>query len=149
MEPLDLWTSGLPTHLRAHGPRVEPRDGVACLLVEDTVVRRLPALAKVAGPADAPDEKTFAPGASDPAGRLRDLDTDGVWGEVIYPNIAFFCCFHVRDAELQAATARLYNDWVAERFLDVSDRFAPVAVIPITDVGLAIAELERAAARGF
>src|SRR5207244_11305661 len=86
MEPLDLWTSGLPEHLRAQGPRVEPRDGGACLLVEDTVVRRLPALAKASGPADAPDEKTFAPGASDPAGRLRDLDTDGVWGEVIYPN---------------------------------------------------------------
>src|SRR3989442_7505685 len=71
MEPLDLWTSGLPGHLRAHGPRVEPREGVACLLVEDTVVRRLPVLAKAPGPADAPDEKTFAPGASDPAGRLR------------------------------------------------------------------------------
>src|SRR5207248_9568430 len=145
MEPLDLWTSGLPAHLRAHGPRVEPRDGVACLLVEDTVVRRLPALATVAGPADAPDEKTFASGASDPEGRLRDLDTDGVWGEVIYPNIAFFCCFHVRDAELQTATARLYNDWAAEQFLDVSERFAPVAVIPIADIAHAVAELERVA----
>ena len=149
MEPVDLWTSGLPAQLRAHGPRVEPRDGVACLLVEDTVVRRLPALAKVAGPADAPDEKTFAPGASDPAGRLRDLDTDGVWGEVIYPNLAFFCCFHIRSAELQIETARLYNDWVAERFIAASERFAPVAVLPVNDVAAAVKELWRAARRGF
>src|SRR5439155_8384515 len=76
MEPLDLWTSGLPAHLRAQGPRVEPREGGACLLVEDTVVRRLPTLPKAAGPADAPDEKTFMRGASDPTGRLRDLDAD-------------------------------------------------------------------------
>ena len=61
MEPLDLWTSGLPEHLRAHGPRVEPRDGVACLLVEDTVVRRLPALAKVAGPAGGLRRRREAP----------------------------------------------------------------------------------------
>src|SRR2546426_1845044 len=145
MEPLDLWTSHLPAELRARGPRIEVRNDVPCLMVEDLVVRRFSTLRQ-------PEKegwKTFSSGASDPMGRLRDLDTDGVWGEVIYPNIAFFCCFHVRDAELQAATARLYNDWVAERFLDVSDRFAPVAVIPIADVARAVAELERAAARGF
>src|SRR5205823_11690125 len=56
MEPVDLWTSGLPAQLRAHGPRVEPHDGVECLLVEDTVVRRFPPVAKAAGPADAADE---------------------------------------------------------------------------------------------
>ena len=65
MEPVDLWTSGLPAQLRAHGPRVEPHDGVACLLVEDTVVRRFPPLAKAAGPADASDEKTLMRGASE------------------------------------------------------------------------------------
>src|SRR5204862_138492 len=90
------------------------------------------------------DEKTFAPGASDPAGRLRDLDTDGVWGEVIYPNLAFFCCFHIRSAELQIETARLYNDWVAERFIAASERFAPVAVLPVNDVA---AEARAAAER--
>src|SRR5207249_2587625 len=149
MEPLDLWTSGLPEHLRAHGPRVEQRDGVSCILVEDAVVRRLPAPAKAAGPADRAEEKTFMPGASDPAGRLRDLDTDGVWGEVIYPNLAFFCCFHIRSPELQIETAHLYNDWVAERFIAASDRFAPVAVLPVNDVAAAVKELWRAAKRGF
>src|SRR5204862_202877 len=149
MEPVDLWTSGLPAQLRAHGPRVEPRDGVACLLVEDTVVRRFPPLAKAAGPADAPDEKTFMHGASDPAGRLRDLDTDGVWGEVIYPNLAFFCCFHIRSPELQIETARLYNEWVAEQFIAASERVAPVAGLPVNDIAAAVEELWRAARRGF
>src|SRR5207253_1950734 len=88
--PSGCWTTHLPAHLRAHGPRIEPRDGVGCLMVEDTVVRRFSSLAKAGEQA-----KTFAQGASDPEGRLRDLDADGVWGEVMYPNLAFFCCFHI------------------------------------------------------
>ena len=39
-EPVDLWTSGLPEHLRALGPRVDVRDGQTCMMVEDTVIRR-------------------------------------------------------------------------------------------------------------
>ena len=102
MEPLDLWTAHLPTHLRGAGPRIEMRDDIACLMVEDTVVRRF-------GTLRTPDDggQSFTRGANDAEGRLRDLDADGVWGEVIYPNIAFFCCFEIRSAELQAASARL------------------------------------------
>jgi len=147
MEPVDLWTTHLPRHLRHAAPRMEDRDGVACLVVEDTVVRRFGTLAKMAE--GATGGKTFVRGANDPEGRLRDLDADGVWGEVLYPNIAFFCCFHIRSPELQAASARLYNDWVAEQFLDASDRFAPVAILPVLDVADGVAELERVAARGF
>jgi predicted TIM-barrel fold metal-dependent hydrolase len=145
MEPVDLWTSGLPPHLRARGPRIEARNEVPCLMVEDSVVRRfsIPAGAGKEG------AKTFALGASDPAGRLRDLDTDGVWGEVIYPNLAFFCCFHIRDPKLQVATARLYNDWIADRFIAASERLAPVAVLPVADIEAAVAELWRAQACGF
>src|SRR5439155_1120984 len=129
MEPLDLWTMHLPAHLRAQGPRIEPRDGVGCLMVEDTVVRRFSSLSKASEQA-----KTFAQGASDPEGRLRDLDADGVWGEVMYPNVAFFCCFFIRSPELQVATARLYNDWVADLFLGGSGvlaRFPGLRVVMV------------------
>src|SRR5438132_11506057 len=145
MEPLDLWTSHLPPELRARGPRIEVRNDVPCLMVEDAVVRRF------SPPRQAEKEgwKKFTNGASDPAGRLRDLDTDGVWGEVIYPNIAFFCCFHIRSPELQIETARLYNEWVAEQFIAASERFAPVAVLPVNDIAAAVKELWRAARRGF
>ena len=143
-EPLDLWTAHLPPHLRAHGPRIEARDGVACLMVEDTVARRFFSVARTSEQA-----KTFAQGASDPEGRLRDLDADGVWGDVMYPNLAFFCCFHIRSPELEIATARLYNDWVADLFIGASDRFVPAAVIPVLEVAASVAELERVARRGF
>ena len=145
MEPPDLWTTRLPPDLRPHGPRLEARDGVPCLMVEDRVVRRFAA----PQPSPGEEKRPLRTGANDPAGRLRDLDADGVWGEVIYPNIAFFCCFEIRSAALQVASAHVYNDWIADAFLDASDRFAPVAILPVLEVADAVAELERVAARGF
>ena len=70
----------------------------------------------------------------DSARRRRELEDDGIVAEVIYPNLAFFCCFHIRDPELQIATARLYNEWAADRFVTASERFAPIAVLPVADI---------------
>ncbi len=161
-EPMDLWTRYLPEHLRAYGPRIEQRDGVQCLMVEDTVIRRLTAIGRpdavessveAADPLHAAEtseqQKTFWQGASDPDLRLKDLDKDGVWGEVIYPNLAFFCCFRIKSPELQVASARVYNDWVADRFIGSSERFAPVALVPVNDIDASVEELERAAKCGF
>ena len=146
-EPLDLWTTHLPVHLRAAGPRVEARGDARCILVEDTVVRRLPSRSSTTGEDRA--ATAFTRGASDPDARLHDLDADGVWGDVIYPNLAFFCCFHIRGTALQVAVARLYNDWVADQFIGASDRFAPIALLPILDLDASLAELERVRRRGF
>jgi predicted TIM-barrel fold metal-dependent hydrolase len=163
-EPIDLWTANLPEHLRAQGPRMAMHDGAPCLMVENMVARRLGALnAPDASGADDPQRagadalhapeddhpKTFAPGASDPAQRLKDLDRDGVWAEVIYPNLGFVCCFRIANPELQIACAKVYNDWVADCFIGASERFAPVALLPVLDVDAAVAELRRAARRGF
>lgn len=150
MEPIDLWTRHLPAHYQSLGPRFEVRGGQTYLMVEHTVIRNFSRLGQNDGGAPpAEQEKTFSMGGSDPATRLRDLDIDGMWGEVMYPNLAFFCCFHIHDADLQVAVARVYNDWVADQFIGASDRFAPAAVIPVRDVGAAVAELQRVAARGF
>jgi predicted TIM-barrel fold metal-dependent hydrolase len=44
---------------------------------------------------------------------------------------------------------QVYNDWLAESFLHRPDVFIPAAVVPIRDVGSAMAELERVAGLGF
>jgi predicted TIM-barrel fold metal-dependent hydrolase len=159
MEPLDLWTRNMPDAMRARGPRIEARGNAQCLMVEDTVVRKFDRLGKsgadeadadaLHAPESGEPTKNFSMGAADPDRRLRDLDTDGVWGEVIYPNLAFFCCFMIKSPETQVATARVYNDWIADRFIGASERFAPVALLPVLDVEAAVAEMERTARRGF
>ncbi len=165
-EPLDLWTSHLPEEMRAQGPRVEMRDGTVCMMVEDTIIRKF----KVGGPnfgpggsartggdagamtraADTEERSGMASmGASDPDVRLADLDRDGVWGEVIFPNLAFFCGYRIESPQLQVEVCRLYNDWLADTFIGASDRFCPVGLLPVLDVEASTAELERMERRGF
>jgi predicted TIM-barrel fold metal-dependent hydrolase len=130
-EPVDLWERELPARMRERGPRIAREGERTALLVEDQVVRRFSA--------------SFghdAWGANDVAGRLKALERDGVYAEVVYPNLAFFCVFSIQDAALQVESCRVYNDWVADRFGD-EPRIAPVGLLPVLDVDAAIAELQR------
>jgi predicted TIM-barrel fold metal-dependent hydrolase len=72
---------------------------------------------------------------------------DGVWGQVIHPNVGLLV--YTTDNELAFAHARVYNDYVAEMFGDHFDRHKPTAIIPVTDIDDAIAEVERAAGLGL
>ena len=143
-EPPDLWTTGLPEGLRARGPRVELVEGRTCLLVEDRVARKLPPLGEGAG---SPERPAFWQ-PDDPAARLAALERDGVWAEVMYPNIAFFCTYVIEDPALQAATCRVYNDWLADRF-GACERVAGVGLVPARDVQASVAELKHIRARGL
>ena len=84
----------------------------------------------------------------DPDLILEDMDLDGVDVQVMHPNLSLFGLYS-DDHELSMAHARVYNDYVAERFSPYFDRICPTAPIPITDVGDAVAEIERVAAAGF
>ena len=137
-EPPDLWTRELPPGLRARGPRLEVREGRTCLVVEDRVARKLPP----APPGVQSGEAARFWRPDDPDERQRALEGDGVWAEVMYPNLAFFCTFAIEDPELQAATCRVYNDWLAARF-GGRPRVAPVGLVPVRDVRAAVRELER------
>ncbi len=141
-EPHDLWTSRLPPGQRERGPRLEWRDGRGCFVAEGRVIRRLPPLA---GGEPQRDPSTGVPlfwRADDPSTRTRALEQDGVWAEVLYPNVAFFCTFAIEDPALQVGSCRVYNDWLAETFAD-SDRLVPIGMLPILDLAASVAELER------
>ncbi|MBV8979861.1 MAG: amidohydrolase family protein [Acidimicrobiia bacterium] len=84
----------------------------------------------------------------DPELILQDMDLDGVDAQVLHPNLSLFGLYS-DDHELSMAHARVYNDYVAERFSPYFDRLAPTAPIPITDVDDAVGEIERVAAAGF
>ncbi len=54
------------------------------------------------------------PGAYLPAGRIPDMELDGIEAEVIYTTQGFRMLAFTRDAALQAALFRGYNNWLAE-----------------------------------
>ena len=76
------------------------------------------------------------------------MDLDGVDVQVMHPNLSLFGLYS-DDHELSMAHARVYNDYVVERFTPYFDRLAPTAPVPITDIDEAVAEIERVAAAGF
>ena len=150
VEPLDLWVQRLPSHLRERAPRIEEVDGRWLFLVEGSPPRRMgpPSADADKTPRDEEKETGFRAGGSDPEVRAKDLDEDGVWGEVLYPTIALFG-FVIPDPELRWATARAYNDWLAETFTAASKRFAGAALIPVQEPEEAVREIERVAGLGL
>ena len=52
-------------------------------------------------------------GGYDPDQHLKDMQLDGVAGEVLYPSQGLFY-FRVKDSALMSAIFRAYNDWLAE-----------------------------------
>src|SRR5690606_7224755 len=72
---------------------------------------------------------------------LRDMDRDGVDATLMFSNFALFVTY-TDDHETAIAHARVYNDWLAETYLQHKERMAPLASIPTTDIGDAVAEIE-------
>ena len=79
---------------------------------------------------------------------IEDLEFDGVDVGVMHPNLSLFGLYS-DDHELSMAHARVYNDYIIERFTPYFSRLAPTAPIPLTDIDDAVAEIERVAAGGF
>jgi len=89
------------------------------------------------------------PGASDPKARLRDLDAMGVAKQVLFPTLFGEYLPQVVDDSAAVSLARAYNDWISDFAQQGEGRFHPVAVLPLQRPELAVAELERVAAKGF
>ena len=82
------------------------------------------------------------PGGWDPAIRLKDQETDGVDGEIIHPTLGFRM-FWLKDAALQRACFRVYNDWLAEMCSYAPNRLFGIPMISLYDIDLACEELRR------
>ena len=140
-EPVTLWQERLPEQYRERGPRLVQDGEWNVMAIEGMPNRKL---YKANGATGA----THQFGGADPDGRLRDMASDGVVAEVIYPTFGLFIDM-IPAADLQMACAQVYNDWLAESFLHRPDVFIPSAVVPIRDVPSARAELERVVGLGF
>jgi predicted TIM-barrel fold metal-dependent hydrolase len=84
----------------------------------------------------------------DPDMILEDLDLDGVDACLMHPNLSLFGLYS-DDHELSIGHARVYNDYLIERFLPYAARIVPTCPIPLTDIDDAVAEIERVTAAGF
>jgi aminocarboxymuconate-semialdehyde decarboxylase len=74
--------------------------------------------------------------------RLANMDRLGVDVQVLSTQGQLYCAD--QDPAATLALHRMCNDWVGEMVSARPDRFAGLAIVPMQDVGLAIAELTRA-----
>ena len=148
LEPTDLFVTRLPKHLRDRGVweddfEIEP-------LVEGgaRIFRRLHTPGFEGWTISRYRQTGGRMPEGDPEMILEDLALDGVDVGVMHPNLSLFGLYS-DDHELSMAHARVYNDYIIERFTPYFARLAPTAPIPLTDVDDAVAEIERVAAGGF
>ena len=79
-------------------------------------------------------------------GRLDDMDRMGVDIQVLFPT--FFIRYISLNSEPEAALARSYNRWVAEKCAQTEGRLRWAAVLPWLDANAAIEELRWAKENG-
>jgi hypothetical protein len=147
LEPPDLFKTRLPRQLRDRGVweedfEVEPMEGGA------RIFRRLHTPGFDGWTISRYRQTGGRMPEGDPEHIIEDMAVDGVDVQVMHPNLSLFGLYS-DDHELSMGHARVYNDYILERFAPHFSRLAPTAPIPITDIGDAVAEIERVAAGGF
>jgi predicted TIM-barrel fold metal-dependent hydrolase len=92
------------------------------------------------------------PGCYDPVERVKDMDVDGVQAACCFPSFPGFggrVFLNASDKELAFACLQAWNDFSIDEWCATDRaRFVPLAILPIWDVELCVAELKRVAAKG-
>jgi predicted TIM-barrel fold metal-dependent hydrolase len=148
LEPIDLFKQRLPEHLRHLAVWEEEIEVEPFVEGGATVFRKLHTPGFEGWTVSRYRQTTGRTPEGDPEIILEDMDLDGVDAQVLFPNLSQFGLF-TDNHETSIAHARVYNDYVIERFTPYFHRLAPAAPIPLTDIGDAVTEIERVAAAGF
>ncbi len=150
-EPPELWQERVPAALKGRAPRVEHGEHGDFWVFDDGRVNQPVGLTVTAG-LNYVDFKPFGrrydeirPGAFEPAARLKDMEIDGIYAQVLYPSVTLLGAkTYSNERELQLACVRAYNEWLVEFCAESGGRLIAQAVLPTTGLEDAKAELEWA-----
>src|SRR5690606_20751712 len=153
-----VWLDRMPAKFQDQAPRIERADdGNDWWIYEGQKAGNF-ALNAVAGK----DPKDFGmdprsyddmlPGCYDIAERIRDMDREGVWAQLCFPNMGGFAgrvFWQSKDRELGQECVRAYNDWILDEWCAHDpDRQIPLVMLPFWDVEASVAELQRTLEKG-
>ena len=154
-EPPELWQERVPARLRQRAPKVlQTPEGDVWSFDDGKKLRPL-GLTATAGLSYLQFRPSglrydaIRPGSFDTAARLKDLDADGLYAQILYPSVTLAGArTYTDDRELQCACVRAYNEWLVEFCAPSGGRLVPQAIIPTTGVDDAVAELQWAIKHG-
>lgn len=158
IEPADLFKDRLPAAYRDRTPRVATfANGDERWMIEGKAWAGVgPAAVCGRNRDELGDEPTryvdVRKGAFDLDARIDDMNVNGVLASLNFPSMAGFSGEKFtagQDKGLMLALIQAYNDWHVEEWAGrYPGRMIPLAMVPLWDVDLAIAELRRMSARG-
>ena len=178
VEPSHVWEQWLPEKYRAAGPHIERKGlagmkhiggGTYELEFDDDAPQAdcwvfdgqiLPHKRHVAAVGFDRDDMTLSPitydemrpGCYEPKARVDDMLMNHVEASVSFPTFPRFCgqtFLEATDRDLGMACVLAYNDWMVDEWCgDSNGHLVPLTIIPLWDVELAAAEVQRNAARG-
>jgi predicted TIM-barrel fold metal-dependent hydrolase len=158
-EPADLWTSRAPAAMRDRMPRRKVHNGKLQWMMGDSTISSLGAASCVAKDGTVAKDWSWAdwqnedvhPACWDTKSRVALMDEQGVWAQVVYPNIMGFGGHRAMkiDAELRLAATQIYNDALDEMQEVSGQRLFGMALLPWWDREGSVAEAKRCAARGM
>ncbi len=175
VEPPELWSSRLPSQYRERGPRIVRERGSllggeggawrpsvegdwADIWYYEDLVKPVARMSAAVGLGELRwgtvtyDE--MRPGAWEQKARLADMDENHVEASICFPNtLPRFCgqtFLEQPDKELSLLCVRAYNDWIIDEWCagEGRGRLIPLTIVPLWDVELAVAEVQRCAAKG-
>lgn len=158
-EPLNLWQERLPAKYRDKAPRMlkehEGKPGAWWLIEEGREPHNV--ILGFGANKTLEELQQFLKGFSyagahrggwDPAQRVKDMDQDGVTGDVLYTTLGFRM-FWIRDAGFQRACFQVYNDWLAEFCSYSPKRLKGLGLISLYDPKQGAEDLEDCAKKGL
>jgi predicted TIM-barrel fold metal-dependent hydrolase len=157
IEHATVWQDRLPKKQRERGPKIAVEDGIQIWYFEG---RRYQPLGLDAVAGDDPTEfkltpkafENMRPGCYDPVARLADMDEDGVYGSLSFPQFPRFAgqtFVEADDKELALACVRAWNDFMIDEWCATDpDRLIPMSIVPMWDAQLCAEEIRRTVAKG-
>ncbi|WP_019064079.1 amidohydrolase family protein [Streptomyces prunicolor] len=153
-----VWTDRVPSKYADVAPRIERADDGNDWWIYEGAKAGNFALNAVAGK----DPKDFGmdprsyddmlPGCYDVSQRIKDMDTEGVWAQLCFPNFGGFAgstFAKSKDLELAAACVSAYNDFILDEWCAYDPaRQIPLLTLPYWDVEASVREFNRTAPLG-
>ncbi|MBW2425082.1 MAG: amidohydrolase [Deltaproteobacteria bacterium] len=147
VEPPDLFVETIDPKFRERAPRVVEHPELG--MIWDVEGLGYPSVELMGGAGRKLEEIELSAdfdrarqGGWDPAERLRDMDTAGVDGALLYPTIGFHS-YGIADPALLNATLAAWNSWIADFCNVAPDRLKGVGCIVLDDIDQAISEMTR------
>jgi uncharacterized protein len=151
-EPPDLWTARMPEPFRAEAPSVRFHEETGtwrwvvgdrwCSLVGNYSVAGWPQFP----PSCPPTLEEADPACYDAKARVAHMDKQGIYAQVLYPNVIAFeghAFMALKDDALKLACVRTYNDYLLEFASVAPERFILLTMLPFWDLEASIQELRR------